>query len=114
MSGFVKIPVTLVTEAGRIGALGSDTALVCLPANSGHGHADGQSCPACAAQTDVRALLYNLLEAAKQGQRQAFSAVVVDASAVADKERVVLALSGKLPAQGLRDHVVARSFVLVG
>lgn len=113
MSRNTPIPVRLVTEAGRFAALDPDTALISLPANSGHGHADGQSCVACAAQTDVRALLFNLLEAAKQGLRPPFTKVVVDASAVADKEQVVLALTGKLPAQALRDHSVARLFVLV-
>ena len=108
------IPVTLVTEPGRLVSMDHDTALLRLPANTGHGHADGTSCVACAAQTDVRAQLFNLLESARQGLRPAFTKVIVDASAVADKGRVVDALTGKLPAQALRDHTVARTFVLVG
>ena len=108
------IPVTLITRAGQLAALNAETALLRLPANSGHGHADGDTCVACAAQVDVRAQLYNLLEEQRRGMRPAFSRVVVDASAVADKSQVVAALTGKLPAQALRDHTVARTFVLVG
>ena len=56
------IPVTLITEPGHLVPLDAETALLRLPANSGHGHADGEQCIACAMRTDVRALLYNLLE----------------------------------------------------
>ncbi|HEV7345274.1 MAG TPA: hypothetical protein VGN60_06545 [Devosia sp.] len=108
-----KIPVTVVAKQ-RLLALDSDTAVLRLPANSGHGHADGASCLACAMRTDVRALLFDLLEAARQGLRPSFKRVVVDASAVKDVSVVVAALQGKLPAQALRDHTVARTFVLVG
>ncbi|WP_338723649.1 hypothetical protein [Devosia sp. XK-2] len=108
------IPVTLMTEPGQFASLDADTALVRLPANSGHGHADGDVCVACSGQTDVRALLYNLLEEHRRNMRPAFSRVVVDASAVADKGQVVAALSGRLPAQALRDHTVARMFYLAG
>jgi hypothetical protein len=103
-----------VTEPGRLLALDADSALLRLPANSGHGHADGEQCIACAMRTDVRALLFDLLEAAKQGLRPAFKSVVVDASAVDDKSKVVAALTGNLPAQALRDHTVARLFYLAG
>lgn len=106
------IPVTLITEPGRLLALDGDTVLLRLPANSGHGHADGAHCFACAMRTDVRALLFDLLEGARQGLRPRFSKVVVDASAVADPTVVVAALHGKLPAQALRDHTVARQFYL--
>jgi len=108
------IPVTLITEPGQLVPLDGDTALLRLPANSGHGHADGTSCVACAAQLDVRAQLFNLLEGARQGLRPGFSKVVVDASAVADQSKVVDALTGRLPAQALRDHTVARRFYLAG
>jgi hypothetical protein len=114
MSRTVPIPVTLVTEPGQLVPLDGDTALILLKANSGHGHADGDTCVACAAQTDVRALLYNLLEEHRRNMRPAFTRVVVDASAVGDKAQVVAALTGKLPAQALRDHTVARMFYLVG
>lgn len=108
------IPVTLVTDHQPLLALGPDTALLRLPANSGHGHADGEQCIACAMRTDVRALLFDLLEGARQGLRPAFTHVVVDASAVADTGQIVAALTGKLPAQALRDHTVARRFTLTG
>ncbi len=114
MSQGKRIPVTLITGPNQIMPLDGDTAFIRLPANSGHGHADGDVCVACAAQTDVRALLHNLLEEEKRGMRPAFSRVVVDASAVADVQQVVLALTGKLPAQALRDHSVARRFYLAG
>ncbi len=114
MSKAAPVPVTLIIEAGQPVGLDSSTALLRLPANSGHGHADGEVCVACAGQTDVRALLYNLLEEQKRGMRPAFSRVVVDASAVADPQQVILALTGKLPAQALRDHTVARMFYLAG
>lgn len=109
-----QIPVTVVTGPKRLLALDADTALLRLPANSGHGHADGASCIACAMRTDVRALLFDLLEEAKQGLRPSFTKVVVDASAVPDTSVVVAALTGKLPAQALRDHTVARLFYLAG
>lgn len=112
MTTLSPIPVTLITQPGQAPLTGTDTAFIRLPANSGHGHADGQVCVACAAQTDVRALLHNLLEEEKRGMRLPFSRVVVDASALADVQQVVLALTGKLPAQALRDHTVARRFYL--
>lgn len=114
MTRLDPIPVTLITSSGQLVPLDGDTALIRLPANTGHGHADGDNCVACAAQTDVRALLYNLLEEHRRNMRPAFSRVVVDASAVADKDQVRLALTGKLPAQALRDHTVARMFYLAG
>ena len=107
------IPVTLITEPSLL-PLGPDTALLRLPANTGHGHADGAVCIACAGRADVRAMLFDLLEGARQGLRPKFSKVVVDASAVADLAQVVAALTGKLPAQAMRDHTVARRFYLVG
>ncbi len=112
MSKVEPIPVRLVAEPGRLLALDADTALLRLPANSGHGHADGEQCIACAMRTDVRALLFDLLETAKRGLRPPFKSVVVDASAVADQDKVVAALTGRLPAQALRDHTVARLFYL--
>ena len=108
------ISVTVITEPRRLLALDADTALLRLPANSGHGHADGASCIACAMRTDVRALLFDMLEEAKQGLRPSFKRVLVDASAVPDTSVVIAALQGKLPAQALRDHTVARLFVLAG
>jgi hypothetical protein len=112
MSRVEPIPVTLITECQPLLALDPHTAFIRLPANSNHGHADGEQCIGCAMRTDVRVLLYDLLEGARQGLRPAFSKVVVDASAAADKSKVVAALTGKLPAQALRDHTVARLFYL--
>ncbi|HEY0033568.1 MAG TPA: hypothetical protein VGB81_09905 [Devosia sp.] len=114
MAKVEPIPVRLVTERGTFLALDADTALLRLPPNSGHGHADGEHCIACAMRTDVRALLFDLLEGAKQGLRPSFRSVLVDASAVQDKSKVVAALTGRLPAQALRDHTVARLFYLAG
>ncbi len=108
-----QIPVTLIAKPGATPPINGETAFIRLPANSGHGHADGATCVACAAQTDIRALLHNLLEEQKRGLRPAFGRVVVDASALTDPQQAVLALTGKLPAQALRDHVVARTFYLV-
>ena len=112
MSNAEPIPVTLVTEPGHMLAVDGETALLRLSANSGHGHADGSTCVACATRTDVRALLFDMLEEVKLGRRPAFSKVLVDASALPDPSVVVAALTGKLPALALRDHTVARRFYL--
>ncbi len=109
MARIEQIPVTLIT--GPLPELDGDTALLRLPAGTGHDHTDGVQCVACAAQTDVRALLYNLLHEMKSGARAKFTRVVVDASA-ADVAQVRAALRGELPALGLRDHEVARAFRL--
>jgi len=114
MSRIDPIAVTIVTTPSRLLPLDGNTALLRLPANSGHGHGDGESCPACAAITDVRALLFNLLEESRQGLRPTFRKVIVDASAVPEPAKVVDALTGRLPAQALRDHTVARLFYLAG
>jgi hypothetical protein len=114
MTPIDPIPVTVITEPGQLVPLDRDTALIRLPANSGHGHADGDTCVACAAQTDVRAHLYNLLESQRRGMRPGFSRVVVDATSVINKGQVIAALMGQLPAQALRDHTVARMFYLAG
>ncbi|MGV8854756.1 MAG: hypothetical protein ACOH2L_08895 [Devosia sp.] len=112
MTRIDPIPVTVITQARPLLALDPGTALLRLPANSGHGHEDGQHCVACAARTDVRALLYDMLEEVKRDMRPAFTKVVVDASALSDASVVVAALTGKLPATALRDHTVARLFYL--
>ena len=108
------IPVTLITAPDQLVSLDADTVLLRLPANTGHGHQDGEHCIACAMRGDVRALLFDLLESVRQGLRPGFRRVVVDASAVPDVSVVVAALTGKLPAQALRDHTVARQFYLAG
>lgn len=106
------IPVTLVTHAGLV-PLDGGAAFVRLAANTGHGHEDGAYCVACASRGDVRAILFDLLEEVKLGMRPPFTRVVVDASGVTDRDHVVAALTGRLPAQALRDHTVARRFYLV-
>ena len=114
MARVEPIPVTVVTEKRRLLALDADTALLRLPANTGHGHEDGSHCVACAMRSDVRALLFDMLEGVKLGLRPPFTKVVVDVSAVPDPSVVIAALTGKLPAQALRDHTVARLFYLAG
>src|SRR3954464_13255434 len=90
-----QIPVTLVTTAGRLVSLDRGAALVRLTANTGHGHADGLQCVACARRGDVRAILFDLLEEVRLGMRPAFTSVVVDASVVVEPGKVVDALTGK-------------------
>lgn len=108
-----QIPVLVVTQADALPQLAPDDKLLRLPRNSGHGHADGASCVACAAQTDVRAQLYNLLLDRDNGTDN-FTRVIVDASAIPEPLQVMFALTGKLPAQALRDHTVAKRFYLQG
>jgi hypothetical protein len=108
-----QIPVLVVTQANAMPQLAPSDTLLRLPRNSGHGHADGTTCVACSAQTDVRALLYNLLLDRDSGT-ETFTRVIVDASAVSEPLQVMFALTGKLPAQALRDHTVAKRFYLQG
>jgi G3E family GTPase len=78
-----------------------------------HDHAPGTECVACATQTDIRALLFDLLQSARQGRRPAFTRVIVDTSALPDPSVVIDRLvPGKVPALGLRDHAVAKNFHL--
>jgi hypothetical protein len=103
----VTVATTPVTDAAREGV-----AIIRMEP-SRHDHGAGAVCLACAAQTDIRALLFDLLESWRQGSRPAFTSVIVDASALADAGDVVDRLTaGKLPALGLRDHAVARNFYL--
>ncbi|HEV7278081.1 MAG TPA: hypothetical protein VGN80_17520 [Devosiaceae bacterium] len=107
------IPVT-VTSTPVAGTTADGIAVLRLLRPS-HDHALGTECAACAAQTDIRALLFDLLQSARQGHRPPFTRVVVDASALPDVAAVTDRLvPGKMPALGLRDHTVARSFVLHG
>ena len=105
------IPVTVVTTP-VVGATDTGIAVVRIEPTH-HDHAAGVECIACAAAADIRAILFDLLESARQGHRPAFSRVVVDASALPDPQDVIDRLTpGKLPALGLRDHAVARNFAL--
>lgn len=104
-----SIPVTVVTH----GPVPVDPAarLVHLePAL--HEHDPGDECVACAARGDIRAILFDLLQASRTDQRP-LTAVLVDATDLKDAQPVIDRLErGKLPAFGLRDHTVARSFHL--
>jgi hypothetical protein len=93
---------------------GPGVAMLQLRPEANHAHGNGDFCPACEARTDVRALLFDLLEAARQGLRPPFRSVLLDARALGDLEPVVAALEGRLPARAMRDHTVARRFSLVG
>ena len=106
-----SIPVTVVSKPVA-GTTTHGTVIVRMEP-SRHDHASGVECVACAAQTDIRAVLFDLLESARQGSRPPFSRVIVDASALHDPTVIADRLiPGKLPALGLRDHTVARSFHL--
>jgi hypothetical protein len=106
------IPVTLITGTLALPPPMEASALVVLDAGA-HAHAPGEECFACASVGDIRARLFNLNEQARLGDVPPFKRVVVDARRVADKQRVIDALTlGILPANGLRDHAVARNFYL--
>ncbi|GLQ57779.1 hypothetical protein [Devosia nitrariae] len=109
-----KIPVTVVGPGGTMSLPGPGVAVLQLGPEADHAHGNGDFCPACEARTDVRALLFDLLEAARQGLRPPFGAVLLDARAVGDVEPVVAALEGRMPARAMRDHTVARRFRLAG
>ena len=106
-------PISVVVTATPVaGTTAGGTAVVRMQPN-GHDHLAGTECAACAAQHDIRARLFDLLEAVRQGHRPSFSRVVVDASALPDPSDVLDRLiPGRVPARGLRDHTVLRSFRL--
>ncbi|MEQ1900650.1 MAG: hypothetical protein ABL866_07935 [Devosia sp.] len=104
-----SIPVTVVTHG--VATVDPGARLLHLePAL--HDHQPGDECVACAARGDIRALLFDLLQSSRQDRRP-LTAVVVDASEIRDAQAVIDRLErGKVPAFGLRDHTVARSFHL--
>jgi hypothetical protein len=106
-----SIPVTVVTTgAAAKYATPGDKLLHLEPAL--HDHAPGTECVACAARGDIRALLFDLLQSSRSEQLP-LTAVVVDASDLKDARPVIDRLeAGTVPAFGLRDHTVARSFHL--
>jgi G3E family GTPase len=105
-----SIPVTVVTS-DAVPEQPDDVALIRLePAL--HEHPPGEECIACATRADVRAMLFDLLTAARSGGRKPFSRVVLDASRLRDPQRIIDRLDPHAPAIGLRDHTVARSFHL--
>jgi len=107
------VPVTVIGPGGAVPLPGPGVAVLTLTGGAPHAHDDNRFCPACAAQGDVRAKLYDLLESARQGLRPQFLAVLVDAREAADFSSVIDAIEGRLPARAMRDHVVARRFRLV-
>lgn len=106
-----SIPVTLVTGTGALPMPPEPTALIVLDAGA-HAHAPGEECVACASVGDIRARLFNLNEQVRLGEVAAFQRVIIDARRVINTQQVIDALTGKLPALGLRDHAVARNFYL--
>ena len=110
----LKIPVTVVGPGDTMPLPGPGVVVLQLAPETDHAHGNGDFCPACEARTDVRALLFDLLEAARQGLRPRFRSVLLDARALGDAEPVVAALEGRLPARAMRDHTVARRFRRAG
>jgi hypothetical protein len=106
-----SIPVTVVTTADARQHVDPGAKLLRLePAL--HEHDPGTECIACAARGDIRALLFDLLQTSRGDQRP-LTAVIVDASALRDPRPIIDRLqSGVVPAFGLRDHTVLRSFHL--
>jgi hypothetical protein len=80
-----------------------------------HDHGAAAACVACAAVGDVRVALYELLESRRLTGRPMPERVIIDISAVpADLALTRDRISGRAPAGAMRDHVVARNFVLAG
>lgn len=106
-------PIPVTVSAGPVAGTTTGGVALIKMVPPPHRHDDGAACIACAAATDIRVRLFDLLEAARQGRRPAFSRVVVDASALPDPAPVIDRLvPGRVPAAGLRDHTVLRSFRL--
>jgi hypothetical protein len=104
-----SVPVTVVTH----GPLPSDPSARLLHLEPAlHDHIPGDECIACAARGDIRAILFDLLQSSRNDLRP-LTSVLVDATELKDAQPVIDRLErGKLPAFGLRDHTVARSFHL--
>lgn len=106
-----SIPVTVVTHAEALKFIEPGAKVLHLePAL--HEHEAGSECVTCAARGDVRALLFDLLQTSRAEQRP-LTSVVVDASDLKDSKPIIDRLeTGTVPAFGLRDHTVLRSFHL--
>ncbi len=106
-----SVPVTVVTTSGAAQYAPPGARLLHLePAL--HVHDAGNECVACAARGDIRAMLFDLLQTSRTEQRP-LTAVVVDASDLKDPQPIIARLeTGTVPAFGLRDHTVLRSFHL--
>ena len=107
-----SIPVTVVTTADATKYADPGAAILRLePAL--HEHDIGSECIACAARGDIRALLFDLLQKSRGPGSNPVLSVVVDASQLKDAKPIIDRLEkGAVPAFGLRDHTVARSFHL--
>lgn len=106
-----SVPVTVVTTPGAEKYADPGAKILHLePAL--HEHEPGTECIACAARGDIRALLFDLLQTSRDEMRP-LTSVVVDASALKDAKPIIDRIeAGVVPAFGLRDHTVARSFHL--
>ena len=70
-------------------------------------------CLCCTASSDIRASLFELLEARRTGVAPPFSRVLVETTGLADPAPIVNALTpGALPAKEPRDEVIGRRFRL--
>lgn len=107
-----SIPVTVVTAPDAKKYADPGAAILRLePAL--HEHDPGSDCVACAARGDIRALLFDLLQRSREPSSNPVLSVLVDASQLSDPKPVIERLQkGVVPAFGLRDHTVARSFHL--
>ena len=107
-----SIPVTVVTNAAALKSVEPGAARIHL-APALHEHAPGTECVACAARGEIRALLFDLLQRSREPGSNPVLSVIVDASELRDARPVIDRLQeGVVPALGLRDHTVARSFHL--
>jgi hypothetical protein len=107
-----SIPVTVVTRTDALRFAEQGAARIRLePAL--HEHDPGSECVACAARGDIRALLFDLLQRSRLPGENPVLSVVVDATQLSDPQAIIDRLEkGAVPAFGLRDHTVARSFHL--
>jgi len=104
-----SVPVTVVTQ-GPVAAASGDRVIHLEAAL--HEHEPGDECVACAARGDIRAMLFDLIQASRSDLRP-LTSVLVDATDLKDAQPVIDRLErGKVAAFGLRDHTVARSFHL--
>jgi G3E family GTPase len=72
-------------------------------------------CLCCAAGSDVRSSLFDLLEAVRKHRAPRFSRVVIETTGLADPAPVINQITpGGAPTTGYHDRVVARSFRLAG
>ena len=105
----MKIPVVVATGALPPPLDGDEVIRLARPI---HAHDAGDECVACAAIGDVRVSLYELLESRKLSGAALPARVVVDARDIDDPQLTIDRVAGRAPASAMRDHVVARKFVL--